>query len=66
MNGENKDDNQQKALQNVVSMEPKRVANFVHKAFIKSKNSAEQKEIEMPSSESPASLETMRCRYFDF
>ncbi|GAB0197454.1 synaptonemal complex protein 2 [Grus japonensis] len=61
LNGENKDDNQQKALQNVVSMEPKRVANFVHKAFIKSKNSAEQKEIEMPSSESPASLETMRC-----
>ncbi|XP_054701886.1 synaptonemal complex protein 2 [Grus americana] len=61
LNGENKDDNQQKAFQNVVSMEPKRVANFVHKAFIKSKNSAEQKEIEMPSSESPASLETMRC-----
>ncbi|KAK4812786.1 hypothetical protein QYF61_020571 [Mycteria americana] len=62
MNGENKDDNQQKELQDIVSMEPKRVANYVHKAFIKSKNSTEQKEIEMPSSESPASLETMRCR----
>ncbi|KAM6120816.1 synaptonemal complex protein 2 [Phoenicopterus ruber ruber] len=61
MNGENKDDNQQKELQNIVSMEPKKVANYVHKEFIKSKNSAEQKEIEMPSSESPASLETMRC-----
>ncbi|KAM6340262.1 synaptonemal complex protein 2 [Alca torda] len=61
MNGENKDDNQQKELQNILSMEPKRVANSVHKAFIKPKNSAEEKEIEMPSSESPASLETMRC-----
>ncbi|XP_050763344.1 synaptonemal complex protein 2 [Gymnogyps californianus] len=61
MNGENKDDNQEKELQNIVSVEPKRVANYVHKEFIKSKNSAEQKEFEMPSSESPASLETMRC-----
>ncbi|XP_075294439.1 synaptonemal complex protein 2 [Opisthocomus hoazin] len=61
MNGENKDDSQQKELQNIVSMEPERVANYVHKAFIKSKNSAEQKETEMPSSESSASLETMRC-----
>ncbi|XP_075577468.1 synaptonemal complex protein 2 [Pelecanus crispus] len=61
MNGENKDDNQQKDLQNTVSVEPKTVANYVPKAFIKSKNSAEQKEIETPSSESPASLETMRC-----
>ncbi|XP_019326198.1 PREDICTED: synaptonemal complex protein 2 [Aptenodytes forsteri] len=61
MNGENKHNNQQKVLQNIVSMEPKKVANYVHKAFIKSKNSAEHKEIEMPSSESPASLETMRC-----
>ncbi|KAM6113081.1 synaptonemal complex protein 2 [Pterocles gutturalis] len=61
MNGENKDDNQQKELQNIVSMEPKRVANYVHKVFFKSKNSADQKEIEMLSSESPASPETMRC-----
>ncbi|KAM9260598.1 LOW QUALITY PROTEIN: synaptonemal complex protein 2 [Cariama cristata] len=61
MNEENKDDNQQKELQNIVSMEPKRVASYVHKVFIKSKNSAEQKEIEMPSPESPASLEMMRC-----
>ncbi|XP_074776244.1 synaptonemal complex protein 2 [Athene noctua] len=60
MNWENRDDNQQKELQTIVSMEPKRVANYVHKVFIKSKNSAEQKEIETPSSESPASLETMR------
>jgi len=66
MNGENKDDSQQKELQNIVSMEPERVANYVHKAFIKSKNSAEQKETEMPSSESSASLETMRCKHFDF
>ncbi|XP_063206528.1 synaptonemal complex protein 2 [Chroicocephalus ridibundus] len=61
MNGENKDDTQQKELQNILSMEPKRVANSVHKAFIKPKNSAKEKEIEVPSSESPASLETMRC-----
>ncbi|KAM6404471.1 LOW QUALITY PROTEIN: synaptonemal complex protein 2 [Rhynochetos jubatus] len=61
MNGENKDDNQQKELLNIVSVEPKGVANYVHKAAIKSKSSAEQKEVEMPSSESPASLETMRC-----
>ncbi|XP_072735218.1 synaptonemal complex protein 2 [Ciconia boyciana] len=61
MNGENKDDNQQKEIQDIVSMETKRVANYVHKAFIKSKNSTEQKEIKMPSSESPASPETMRC-----
>ncbi|XP_035755191.1 synaptonemal complex protein 2 [Egretta garzetta] len=61
MNGENKADNQQKELQNIVSMEPKKVANYVHKAFIKSKNSAEQEEIEMPSSESLGSPETMRC-----
>lgn len=65
MNGENKDHNQQKELQNILSMEPQRVANCVLKAFIKSKNSAEQ-EVEISSSESPASLETMRCRYFDF
>ncbi|KAM9218808.1 synaptonemal complex protein 2 [Leptosomus discolor] len=60
-NGKTKDDNQQKELQSIASMEPKRVDNYVHKAFIKLKNSAEQKEIEMPSPESPASLETMRC-----
>lgn len=66
MNGEKKDDNQQKELQNIVPMEPKRVANYVHKAFIKPNNSAEEKEIEMPSPESHASLETMRCMYFDF
>ncbi|KAM6053157.1 synaptonemal complex protein 2 [Theristicus caerulescens] len=60
-NKENKDDNQQKELQDIVSMEPKRVASYAPKPFNKSKNSAEQKEIEMPSSESPASLETMRC-----
>ncbi|XP_074964434.1 synaptonemal complex protein 2 [Phalacrocorax aristotelis] len=63
MNGESKDDNHQKELQkrNFVSAEPKRVATYVHKAVTKSKNPAEQKEIEMPSSESPASLDTMRC-----
>ncbi|XP_074013655.1 synaptonemal complex protein 2 [Numenius arquata] len=61
MNGEHKDDNQQKEFQSVLSMEPKRVTNSVHKALTKPKNSAEEREIEMPSSESPASLETMRC-----
>ncbi|XP_064377656.1 synaptonemal complex protein 2 [Dromaius novaehollandiae] len=62
IHGQNKNDNQQKKLQNVLSMEPKkRVADYTHKAFIKSKDSANQKEIEMPSSESPASLEAMRC-----
>lgn len=66
MNGENGDDNQQKELQNISPMEPKRVANYVHKALTESKNFAEEKEIEMPSSESPVSLEIMRCGYFDF
>ncbi|KAM8987913.1 synaptonemal complex protein 2 [Ara ararauna] len=61
MNGENRDDNQQKELQNISSVEPKRVANYVHKAVTESKNFAEEKKIEMPSFESPVSLETMRC-----
>ncbi|KAM6248271.1 synaptonemal complex protein 2 [Porphyrio hochstetteri] len=61
LNGENKDDGKQKELQNTVSVEPKRVPDYVHKAFIISKKSAEQKETKMSSSESPASLETMRC-----
>ncbi|KAM6298815.1 synaptonemal complex protein 2 [Aegotheles albertisi] len=61
MNGENKDVNQQKELQNVVPVEPKRIASYVHKAFVKSKNSAEEKKIEIHSSESSASPEKMRC-----
>lgn len=64
MNGKNKDDYQQKELQNIVSVEPRGVAEYVHKA--KSENSAEQMDIEISSSESPASLEAMRCRCFDF
>lgn len=63
MNGANKDYKQPKALQ-IVPVEPKRVDSYVQKALVKSRNSAEQKEVEMPSAESPASLETMRCRYF--
>ncbi|XP_048818719.1 synaptonemal complex protein 2 isoform X3 [Lagopus muta] len=59
VNEKNKDGNHQKDLQNLV--EPKTAANCVNKAFIKSKNSTEQEEIEMSSPESPASLETMRC-----
>eukprot|EP00076_Gallus_gallus_P028496 XP_015152157.2 synaptonemal complex protein 2 [Gallus gallus] len=59
VNEKNKDGNHQKDLQNLV--EPKTVATCVNKAFIKSKNSTEQKEIEMSSPESPESLETMRC-----
>ncbi|KAK2529081.1 Sycp2 [Columba livia] len=59
MNEKNKDDYQQKELQNIVSVEPRGVAEYVHKA--KSENSAEQMDIEIPSSESPASLEAMRC-----
>ncbi|XP_009997046.1 PREDICTED: synaptonemal complex protein 2 [Chaetura pelagica] len=61
MSGENKNDNQPKQLQNTISVEPKRIANYIHKLSIKSKNSAEEKEIEMPSPESPASPEMMRC-----
>ncbi|XP_067163690.1 synaptonemal complex protein 2 [Apteryx mantelli] len=62
INGQKKNDNQQKELQSVISMEPKkRAADYTHKTFIESKDSANQKEIEMPSSESPASLEAMRC-----
>lgn len=64
MNEKNKDGNHQKDLQNLV--EPRTVANCVNKAFIKSKNSTEQKEIEMSSPESLASRETMRCMRFDF
>ncbi|XP_057262369.1 synaptonemal complex protein 2 [Pezoporus wallicus] len=61
MHGENGDDNQQKELQNISPMEPKRVANYVPKAFTESKNFAEEKKIEIPSLESPASLEIMTC-----
>ncbi|XP_051489265.1 synaptonemal complex protein 2 [Apus apus] len=61
MSGENKNDNQPKQLQNTVSVEQKRIANYIHKLSIKSKNSAEEKEIDMPSPESPASPEMMRC-----
>ncbi|KAM4762822.1 synaptonemal complex protein 2 isoform 2-T2 [Cyanocitta cristata] len=60
MNGANRDYRQPKVLQ-IVPVEPKRVDSYVQKALVKSRNSAEQKEVEMPSSESPASLETMRC-----
>ncbi|XP_038014705.1 synaptonemal complex protein 2 [Motacilla alba alba] len=58
-NGPNKDYKQPKVLQ-TVPVEPKRVDSFVQKALAESRNSAEQKELEMPSAESPASLETMR------
>ncbi|XP_061231312.1 synaptonemal complex protein 2 [Neopsephotus bourkii] len=61
MNGENRDDNQQKELQDISPMEPKRVANCVPKAFTESKKFAEEKKIEMPSFESPMSLEIVRC-----
>ncbi|XP_041901764.1 synaptonemal complex protein 2 isoform X2 [Corvus kubaryi] len=60
MNGANKDYRWPKVLQ-IVPVEPKRVDSYVQKALVKSRNSAEQKEVEMPSAESPASLETMRC-----
>ncbi|XP_053814654.1 synaptonemal complex protein 2 isoform X3 [Vidua chalybeata] len=60
MNGPNKDCKQPKVLQ-TVPVEPKRVDSYVQKALVESRNSAEQKELEMPSAESPASLETMRC-----
>ncbi|XP_058278706.1 synaptonemal complex protein 2 isoform X2 [Hirundo rustica] len=60
VNGANKDYRQPKVLQ-IVPVEPKRVDSYVQKALVKSRNSAEQKEVEMPSAESPASLETMRC-----
>ncbi|XP_071671878.1 synaptonemal complex protein 2 isoform X2 [Patagioenas fasciata] len=59
MNGKTKDDYQQKELQNIVSVEPRGVAEYVHEA--KSENSAEKMDVEIPSSESPASLEAMRC-----
>ncbi|XP_077643197.1 synaptonemal complex protein 2 [Lonchura striata] len=59
-NGPNKDCKQPKAL-HIVPVEPKRVDSYVQKALAESRNSAEQKELEMPSAESPASLETMRC-----
>ncbi|XP_062445342.1 synaptonemal complex protein 2 [Rhea pennata] len=62
INGQNKNDSQRKELQNVISVEPKkRVTDYTHKTFTKSKDSANQKEVEMPSDESPVSLEAMRC-----
>ncbi|XP_071882768.1 synaptonemal complex protein 2 isoform X3 [Anas platyrhynchos] len=60
MNEENRDRDQQKKFQNTVSLEPKIVVDYVNKAYIKSKNFDEEKEIEMSLPESPASLETMR------
>ncbi|XP_030914941.1 synaptonemal complex protein 2 [Geospiza fortis] len=60
MNGPNKDYKQPKVLQ-AVPVEPKRVDSYVQKALAECRNSAEQRELEMPSAESPASLETMRC-----
>ncbi|XP_005057422.2 PREDICTED: synaptonemal complex protein 2 [Ficedula albicollis] len=60
MNGANKDRKQPKVLQ-TVPVEPQRVDNYMQKALVKSRNSAEQKEVEIPSAESPASIETMRC-----
>ncbi|NXA65455.1 SYCP2 protein, partial [Mohoua ochrocephala] len=60
MNGANKDYKQPKVLQ-IVPVEPKRVDSYVQKALLKSRNSAEQKEVEMSPAESPASLETVRC-----
>uniref|UniRef100_A0A8B9ZLI5 Synaptonemal complex protein 2 n=1 Tax=Anas zonorhyncha TaxID=75864 RepID=A0A8B9ZLI5_9AVES len=60
MNEENRDRDQQKKFQNTVSLEPKIVVDYVNKAFIKSKNFDEEKEIEMSLPESPASPETMR------
>ncbi|KAL2297069.1 hypothetical protein Nmel_015126, partial [Mimus melanotis] len=59
MNGANKDSKQPKVLQ-IGPVEPLRVDSCVQKMLVQSRNSAEQ-EIEMPSPESPASLETMRC-----
>ncbi|XP_047930548.2 synaptonemal complex protein 2 isoform X2 [Anser cygnoides] len=60
MSEKNRDGDQQKKLQNTVSLEPKTVVAYVNKAFVKSKNSDKEKEIEMSLPESPASLETMR------
>ncbi|NXH40817.1 SYCP2 protein, partial [Dicaeum eximium] len=60
MTGPNKDYKQPKVLQ-IVPVEAKGVDSYVQKALLESRNSAEHKEVEMPSPESPASLETMRC-----
>ncbi|XP_054029332.1 synaptonemal complex protein 2 [Dryobates pubescens] len=59
--GKIKDDNLQKDLRSPLYLEPKTGACYVQKALIKSKNSAELKESEIPSFECPASPETMRC-----
>ncbi|XP_032930653.1 synaptonemal complex protein 2 [Catharus ustulatus] len=60
VNGANKDSKQPKVLQ-VVPVQPQRVDSYVQKGLAKSRNSAEQKEVEIPSAESPASIETVRC-----
>ncbi|KAM7038409.1 synaptonemal complex protein 2 isoform 2-T5 [Acridotheres tristis] len=60
MNGAIKDSKQPKAMQ-MVPVEPLRVDSCVQKTLGQARNSAEQKEVKMPSPESPASLETMRC-----
>ncbi|XP_063028809.1 synaptonemal complex protein 2 [Melospiza melodia melodia] len=60
MSGPNKECKQPKVLQ-AVPVEPKRVDSHVQKALAECRSSAEHRELEMPSAESPASLETMRC-----
>ncbi|XP_063260334.1 synaptonemal complex protein 2 [Prinia subflava] len=60
MNGASKDCRQPKVLQ-IEAVEPKRVESFVQRALLKPRSPAEHREVEMPSAESPASLETMRC-----
>ncbi|KAF2978328.1 hypothetical protein EK904_004360 [Melospiza melodia maxima] len=59
MSGPNKECKQPKVLQ-AVPVEPKRVDSHVQKALAECRSSAEHRELEMPSAESPASLETMR------
>ncbi|XP_074409847.1 synaptonemal complex protein 2 [Zonotrichia albicollis] len=60
LSGPSKESKQPKVLQ-AVPVEPKRVESSVQRALAECRSSAGQRQLEMPSADSPASLETMRC-----
>nr|XP_026650558.1 synaptonemal complex protein 2 [Zonotrichia albicollis] len=60
LSGPTKESKQPKVLQ-AVPVEPKRVESSVQRALAECRSSAGQRQLEMPSADSPASLETMRC-----
>ncbi|KAM8798029.1 synaptonemal complex protein 2 [Eudromia elegans] len=62
INGQKKNENQQKELQKILSVEPKKkIEVCTQKVFNKSGNFVNPTEIEIPLPESPVSLEAIRC-----